>query len=80
MTSVSIIGVGRVGGAFALSLPKDKYSIDALVGRNDEMPQITSDIVFITTQDPEIVPTSKALAELVSSRSTVYHTCKCCAP
>ncbi len=75
MTSVSIIGVGRVGGALALSLPKDKYSIDALVGRNDEMPLISSDIVFITTQDPEIVTASKLLSGKVSSNSTVYHTC-----
>lgn len=75
MTSVSIIGVGRVGGALALSLPKDKYSIDALVGRNDEMPLISSDIVFITTRDPEIVTASKLLSGKVSSNSTVYHTC-----
>src|SRR5688500_7857338 len=33
MISVSIIGPGRVGGALALSLPPNKYRIDALIGR-----------------------------------------------
>nr|AUN37205.1 ketopantoate reductase PanG [uncultured bacterium] len=35
MLGVSIIGLGRVGGALALSLPKDKYRIDQVVFRND---------------------------------------------
>ena len=75
MTSVSIIGLGRVGGALAIALPKDRYEIENLVGRNDELPAISSDVVFITTQDPEIVTASKAVAEKISSNSTVYHTC-----
>lgn len=35
MVSVTIIGIGRVGGALALSLPPDKYSIDRLVYRGN---------------------------------------------
>src|SRR5829696_6111274 len=31
MKSVSIIGVGRVGGALALALPNDRYRLDQLV-------------------------------------------------
>ncbi len=34
MQSVSIIGVGRVGGALALALPKEHYSVDKLFSRN----------------------------------------------
>jgi predicted short-subunit dehydrogenase-like oxidoreductase (DUF2520 family) len=33
MKSVSIIGPGRVGGALALSLPREKYKVDFLIGR-----------------------------------------------
>jgi predicted short-subunit dehydrogenase-like oxidoreductase (DUF2520 family) len=33
MRSVAVIGVGRVGGALALSLPRDKYRVTSLVSR-----------------------------------------------
>jgi predicted short-subunit dehydrogenase-like oxidoreductase (DUF2520 family) len=33
MRSVAIIGVGRVGGALALSLPREKYRVTALISR-----------------------------------------------
>ena len=36
MISVSIIGVGRVGGALALALPRDLYYVENLVYRSDE--------------------------------------------
>ncbi len=36
MVSVSIVGVGRVGGALALSLPAEKYAVEQLVFRRDE--------------------------------------------
>lgn len=39
MQSVSIIGIGRVGGALALALPKDKYQIINLVARSSENAQ-----------------------------------------
>lgn len=35
MLSVSIIGIGRVGGAIALSLPNDKYRIANLIFRDE---------------------------------------------
>ncbi len=38
MISVSIIGVGRVGGALALSLPEDRYSVENLVYRGSSVP------------------------------------------
>lgn len=94
MVSISIIGVGRVGGALALSLPPDKYTVENLVVRGDyscdeivsrmektpavvaldDIDSIDTDVVFITTQDPQIVPTAKELIGKVSSPSIVFHT------
>jgi predicted short-subunit dehydrogenase-like oxidoreductase (DUF2520 family) len=94
MISVTIIGVGRVGGALALSLPPDTYTIQALVFRGDsnsdniasqvsprpmtsaidELYLITSDVIFITTQDAHIASTAKALAGKISGSPIVFHT------
>ncbi len=95
MVTISIIGVGRVGGAIALAVPKEKYSIDNLIYRNTAIPDtvlrsiapngkavsidninsISSDVVFITTQDAEIVTVSKALVGKLRRNSIVFHTC-----
>jgi len=40
MFSVTIVGVGRVGGGLALALPRDRYRIDALVYRNSRPPSL----------------------------------------
>jgi len=89
MKTVSIIGMGRVGGALALALPAAGYSIDKLVYRGtapdgelyksdattlDAASSIDSDIVFITTQDSEIVGAAAALVTKISARPFVYHT------
>jgi len=94
MVSVSIIGVGRVGGAIALSLPKDKYSIEKLVVHGhsnvdsliaglprppdvttlDALGDVSSDVIFITTQDSHIVAAAGALAKKVMSSPIVFHT------
>jgi predicted short-subunit dehydrogenase-like oxidoreductase (DUF2520 family) len=37
MRSLAIIGVGRVGGAFALALPGDQFSVDLLVTRTGNL-------------------------------------------
>ena len=73
MLSVSIIGMGRVGGALALSLPAHKYAIANTVGRG-ELPELSTDIVFITTQDAEIVPAARELAKKIKTPACVYHT------
>ncbi|MEO7539405.1 MAG: DUF2520 domain-containing protein, partial [Pyrinomonadaceae bacterium] len=36
MVRISIVGIGRVGGAIALSLPRDKYSIENLIYRGSQ--------------------------------------------
>lgn len=74
MVSVSIIGVGRVGGALALALPKDKYTVDNLIGREETAGEISSDVVFITTQDSEIVAVVETLAAKLQPGTIVYHT------
>ncbi|MFM9905373.1 MAG: Rossmann-like and DUF2520 domain-containing protein [Pyrinomonadaceae bacterium] len=94
MISVSIIGVGRVGGALALALPAEKYRIDKMIARSvpisagvsardefagridtlENIAKLSSDVVFITTQDSEISPVAQALSEKISSTSVVFHT------
>lgn len=98
MVTISIIGVGRVGGTIALALPKEKYSIENLVYRGapipdsvagaislegkavsfDDLRNISSNVVFITTQDSEIVPVSRALADKIDKTSIVFHTSGAC--
>jgi predicted short-subunit dehydrogenase-like oxidoreductase (DUF2520 family) len=94
MTSVSIIGVGRVGGALAISLANAKYSIDNLVyhGRPvvpsvveklpskpkihsiDELSEISSDIIFISTPDSEIASVSSRLVAYIETKPFIFHT------
>jgi predicted short-subunit dehydrogenase-like oxidoreductase (DUF2520 family) len=94
MVSVSIIGVGRVGGALALGLPREKYLIKDLVYRSAaphpsitsrispdvrlstfaDLSELSSDIVFITTQDACIEPTAKDLVDKLNGSPTVFHT------
>jgi len=89
MRSVSIIGPGRVGGALAASLPSGKYRIDTIVYRSspristspamrrisiDSLDTLTSDIIFITTQDAEIAPTARRLSSRLTGNATVFHT------
>lgn len=87
MKTVSIVGVGRVGGALALSLPRDKYSVVELITRGrspsidpslkvssiDNLTETSPDIVFITTQDFEIKEVSRVLAGQLKN-SVVFHT------
>lgn len=73
MTSISIIGVGRVGGSLARALPKEHYSIENLLRRGDRA-EIGSDVVFITTQDPQIGSVSKELATKLRGQPCVFHT------
>ncbi len=94
MVSVTVIGIGRVGGALAISLPRSGYilenlvvrkgqKIDEVISRLPENPQILgcddlwkidSDVVIITTQDGQIVPTAKTLSESTARPATVFHT------
>ena len=94
MSKISIIGVGRVGGALAIALSKKGYTVENLFVRNDKTarkiaefiepsPQIlssdnsaniSSDIIFITTQDFEIENAARKLAENLTTKPFVFHT------
>jgi len=77
--TVTILGLGRAGGALAIALDRAGVSIDQLVYRTqpaelpgieirqtglDELRSIDADIVVISTQDPEIRSAAARLAEL----------------
>ena len=95
MRKISIIGVGRVGGALAIALSRKGYQIENLIVRNDEtaqkiseiiepkpqilftenLPEISSEIIFIAAQDFEIENAAKNLAgKLKHSKPFVFHT------
>jgi predicted short-subunit dehydrogenase-like oxidoreductase (DUF2520 family) len=94
MSKISIIGVGRVGGALAIALSKKGYKIENLFVRNaatarkiaefiepkpqifssDNFADISSDIIFITTQDFEIENVARKIAENLTSKPFVFHT------
>lgn len=78
MVSVSIIGIGRVGGALGISLPPDKYTVEHLIGRTDALPEVPSNVVFIATQDSEIVDAAEAIAPQLTNRPAVLHTSGAC--
>jgi predicted short-subunit dehydrogenase-like oxidoreductase (DUF2520 family) len=91
---VTVIGVGRLGGALALALSKNGYKINQLVVRNspnaervsqlivpppkvltlEEFDGILSDIIFITTQDSEIIDVAQKLSENLEQLPLVFHT------
>lgn len=91
---VTIIGVGRLGGALALALSEKGYQISGLVSRNkekaekiaqlinpkpkilseNEFEKITSNIIFISTQDTEILNVANELAEKLEDLPFVFHT------
>lgn len=89
---ISIIGIGRVGGALAIALAQNGFEIENLITRKrenaekiikfidsailteNEFNQISSDIVFITTQDFEIENVAKNLAVKLTNKPIVFHT------
>ena len=93
MPSVSIFGIGRMGGALAIALTRAGGQVDHLIHRGtdslkriaDELsaatlisdsrsiPAITSDIVLITTPDPEIEHAAETLQPFLDGRSVVLH-------
>lgn len=94
MQSISIIGIGRVGGALALALARAGYRIEYLIHRGsavtrligdnlplesriasgEEISSIGSDIILITTADPDIPDAAGLLARHLENRPIVLHT------
>lgn len=91
---ISIIGIGRLGGALAIALSRAGYEIENLFSRNEEnaqkiiefiepkpkilsanvLTEISSEIIFITTQDFEIGNAAKDLAANLQNKPLVFHT------
>lgn len=92
MFSVSIIGVGKMGGALAIALDQKGFKIKYLVGKtventekislklqskpqlSDEIKNLDSDIILITTQDSEIANVAQLLVNAVSKNQFIFHT------
>lgn len=93
MESVSIIGIGRMGGALALALSRAGYEVENLIYRSEpvspdifsrisssahllsfaDLQYLNSDIIFITSADPEIAAISRQIASKVKAGSSVFH-------
>jgi predicted short-subunit dehydrogenase-like oxidoreductase (DUF2520 family) len=90
MITVSIVGSGRVGGALAIALPPAKYLVERVFASSrqsrdsaslltvDRVDAITSDIVFITTQDANILEASVAVGKKIKGSAAVFHTSGAC--
>lgn len=93
MKTVSIYGIGRVGGALAIALDRAGYSVEYLISRDpaksaplansliskptitDRIPShFSSDILLLTTIDPQIEPTAELLAATLSPGPIIFHT------
>ncbi|MDQ6788499.1 MAG: DUF2520 domain-containing protein [Acidobacteriota bacterium] len=91
---ISIIGIGRLGGALAIALSEKGFEVENLVARNvenaqriaeylsqkprilktDELGEISSEIIFIATQDSEIENVAESLAQKLKNKPSVFHT------
>lgn len=95
MKTVSVIGIGRLGGALALALSRSGLKIENLIVRKaetarkiadliepkpvistlEEISAISSELVFIATQDDEIENAARRAAEKINDSETqVFHT------
>lgn len=89
MSSVTIVGPGRVGVGLALTLSGLGYSIDRLIARDATLfpgdltwpvvsladsYEIDSDIIFVTTRDQEIAETAIQVAERCTGSGFAFHT------
>ncbi len=84
MPSVTIIGIGRVGGAFALKFRGTEYKICNLIGTKSGEPfhdvvtlegvnQIGEDLVLLTVPDDKIVSITSQLVFKIKSAPVVLH-------
>ena len=74
MPSVTIIGIGRVGGALEIAFRGSEYAVESLVGRGDSIANIASDIVLIATPDGEIANVADTLVGALIGKPIVLHT------
>ncbi|HEV7700402.1 MAG TPA: Rossmann-like and DUF2520 domain-containing protein [Pyrinomonadaceae bacterium] len=72
MLNVAIIGVGRVGGALALSLPSDRYRIAYLVDRTlVDITNIAAELSFaVVSSDAEVLALGSPDVVLITTQDT----------
>lgn len=91
---ISIIGIGRLGGALAIALAEKNFEIENLIVRggtenarkisefltpkprilkSSGLAEISSDAIFITTQDAEIETVAASLALNLKNKPLVFH-------
>lgn len=91
---ISVIGIGRLGGALTLALAEAGYEIENLITTQientekiaalinprpkilspTELKKISSEIIFIATQDFKIAEIAENLAENLQHKPTIFHT------
>ena len=85
MPSVSIIGVGRIGGALTNAFHGSEFLVEHLIGRRlsvlnpkieilAKVREISTEVVIISTQDTEISAVAQQLAQKLTQKSVVLHT------
>lgn len=74
MPSVTIIGVGRVGGALDIAFRSSEYRVDSLIRRNDTIERVPSEVIIITTPDSEIGKVANVLVNKIERSSVILHT------
>ncbi len=85
MPSVTIVGIGRVGGAFAVKFRDSEYTIVNLIGskRGDPSPdvvkledlsEINEDLVLLTVPDEQLVRVATNIVCKIKNAPVVLHT------
>jgi len=85
MPSVTIVGIGRVGGAFAVKFRGSEYTIRNLIGNKSGQPSsdvvdldavhaIAEDVVLLTVPDDQLVRVATDIARKIKNAPVVLHT------
>ena len=74
MPSVTIIGVGRVGGALEIAFRDSEYKVVSLIRRGEPIEGDSSEIVIVATPDSEIFKVAAELARNICNKPIVLHT------
>ena len=72
LPSLTVIGPGRAGRAFARSWRAAGGSVDAVLGRNDASSAVTSQVLVLAVPDDRVAAVAASIGPLVRSRYA-YH-------
>ena len=84
MPNVTIVGIGRVGGSFALAFQGSRYKVRNRIGTKRGVPseavllsdlnEITDELILISTPDGAIADVAEELASKIKNNPVVIHT------